>query len=841
MDSKKIFLAIALALFGVISFSKGASAGVPGVVQNQLRDACRPYKFKMYEVLYGGGTELFDEYGGDNAIATANWISSDKHGDRNVNAVYEKNNFELSEENRTFYINTAVLPCKNLTQSGSAVNVRINARRHDARYLDTDPLEAKGEAGQGASHSYRAQPGELKRTGVIKVTIKPEALNKFKDGEYLTFSLHQCATPKVSTDPRKPVPPYPRENDPYEYVQGDPNNPGNCYSRDINIRISVPNKFNIESSTKAAVLNSSQSISSGDTRFKSNGRNNPQTAKVGQWVSFKHTVIGKDFNKPDVRGVGSYTTFRNNGSGDTPISNHGGFIWRRYGYESRKTLINQGLLTDTVNSTNENGEIFKVTKQMAGKTICSSMAYSINSLPGDIDNRNKYNQRTNEACVYVPYNFDVTPCVKIDKIKNCSGGDIDVPTDGKIPPDPNNGEEIEVPDNGTGTSPIRYKITTWRVPAAKEGLPTVNTKKENKNGNTCAADNFYWQVYQGLENCKVVREDSSGRPYDKSTKVADYIPEIEEGAEAGTRYCVALSISPYKMSDTQSKADQEANNNQWRHSAPICIKVVKKPKVQFWGNGVFSRAGIRTSLSPTKEGVLGSWVEYEAITGGNIRNFRTESSQSTRRLAIENYTSTGNFGQGAPSIDSVISSISSRFPRENLDNTTTRVTVHNDNNTTINGHGLLAADRRTEVIYGNNLHISDNIVNGDRTVNNDSDFRQIIIIADGNITIDSKVTKIDAWLIAKGTINTCAVNGLQNIQNVTTGNCNEQLQIRGGTLSNTLKLWRTHGSDGKTASSLSEPAEIIKQSADTYLWGQAQSGGQGKIVTTYTKELPVRY
>ena len=837
MDSKKIFLAIALALFGVISFSKGASAGVPGVVQNQLRDACRPYKFKMYEVLYGGGTELFDEYGGDNAIATANWISSDKHGDRNVNAVYEKNNFELSEENRTFYINTAVLPCKNLTQSGSAVNVRINARRHDARYLDTDPLEAKGEAGQGASHSYRAQPGELKRTGVIKVTIKPEALNKFKDGEYLTFSLHQCATPKVSTDPRKPVPPYPRENDPYEYVQGDPNNPGNCYSRDINIRISVPNKFNIESSTKAAVLNSSQSISSGDTRFKSNGRNNPQTAKVGQWVSFRHRVTAKDFNRSDVRGSGSYTTFRNNGSGDTPISSNDGFIWRRYGYESQKTLINQGLLTDPVNSVNGNNETFRVTRDMAGRTICSSMAYSIESQPGGTDNRNRFNQRTNEACVYVPYNFDVTPCVKIDKIKNCSGGDIDVPTDGKIPPDPNNGEEIEVPDNGTGTSPIKYKITTWRVPAAREGLPTVNTKKENKNGNTCAADNFYWQVYQGLENCKVVREDSSGRSYDKSTKVADYIPEIEEGAEAGTRYCVALSISPYKMSDTQSKADQEANNNQWRHSAPICIKVVKKPKVQFWGNGVFSRAGIRTSLSPTKEGVLGSWVEYEAITGGKIQNFRTESSQNTRRLAIEDYILTGSFGQGASSIDSVISSIASKFPRQNTNNSEMTVNVYDDTEQI----GGFSADRTTKVIYGKNLRIISDITNDDRTVNSDSDFRQIIIIADGNITIDQNVKRIDAWLIAKGTINTCAVNGLQNIQNVTTGNCNEQLQIRGGTLSNTLKLWRTHGSDGKTASSLSEPAEIIKQSADTYLWGQAQSGGQGKIVTTYTKELPVRY
>lgn len=832
MDSKKIFLAIALALFGVISFSKGANADVPRVVRNQLRDACR--KFTMYEVNYNGTRTFFEHYSGGNDIGTANWISSDENGDKNVNAVYEKRDFELSENSREFYINTAVLPCFNSYQSGAAVNVRINASRADARYLTAFPPEGKGEAGQGVPHSYGAQPGELKRTGKIRVLLKPEALNRFKDGDYLTFSLHQCAT-TVSGDN---VPNYPAWQDPYEYVQNSITNPGNCYSRDISIRISTPIKFNIESSTKAAVLNSSQSIRSDDTRFKSNGRNNPQTAKVGQWVSFKHTVIGKDFNKPDVQGFGSYTTFRNNGSGDTTISNHGGFIWRRYGYESRKTLINQGLLTDTVNSTNENGEIFKVTKQMAGKTICSSMAYSIKSLPGDIDNRNRYNQRTNEACVYVPYNFDVTPCVKIDKIKNCSGGDIDVPTDGKIPPDPNNGEEIEVPDNGTGTSPIKYKITTWRVPAAREGRVTVNTKRENENGSTCAADNFYWQDYQGLENCKVVREDSSGRPYDKNTRIADFVPGIEEGAEAGTRYCVALSISPYKMSDTQSKAEQDANIKQWRHSAPVCIKVVKKPKVQFWGNGVFSRAGIRTSLSSTNRGVLGSWVEYEAITGGDIHNFRTESSQSTHRLAIENYVLAGNFGQGASSIQSVISSIESRFPRQNTDNSAVTVNVYDRPTEQIGGFN---ADRTTKVVYAKNLRISGNIINGDRTVNNDSDFRQIIIIADGNITIDPNVRNIDAWLIAKGTINTCAVDGNQNIQKVTTGNCNERLQIRGGTLSDTLKLWRTHGSDGRTVESLSEPAEIINQSADTYLWGQAQSGGQGKIVTTYTKELPVRY
>ena len=642
MNNKKTFFALVLSFFGAIVLSKGASAGVPLSVQRQLRDACRGGS--MFEVKYDGSIDYTDpfEIYYDNKVTSANWVSSDINGENVVNSVYEKHNFELSEDKRTFYMNTAVLPCKG-GQKGTAVNVRVDRGRYNAGDLIVSPSQAYGTYGEGHYHQYNYAQGELRRSGRIDITVKSSAINKLKDGDYITFSFHQCAKTILTKKN------YDTDVDNNDSGKGK----GGCYSRPISIRVSVPNKFNVESSTKAAVLDSSQSISSGDSRFKSNGRNNPQTAKVGQWVSFKHTVIGKDFNRPDVQGFGSYTTFRNNGSGDVPISNHGRFVWRRYGYESRKTLINQGLLTDTVNSTNENGEIFKVTKEMAGKTICSSMAYSI--WAGDIDGRNSYNQRTNEACVYVPYNFDVTPCVKIDKIKNCSGGDIDVPTDGKIPPDPNNGEEIEVPDNGTGTSPIKYKITTWRVPAAREGRVTVNTKRENENGNTCAADNFYWQDYQGLENCKVVREDSSGRPYDKNTRIADFVPEIEEGAEAGTRYCVALSISPYKMSDTQSKAEQDANIKQWRHSAPVCIKVVKKPKVQFWGNGVFSRAGIRTSLSSTNKGVLGSWVEYEAITGGNIHNFRTESSQSTHRLAIENYVLTGSFGQGASSIQSVIS------------------------------------------------------------------------------------------------------------------------------------------------------------------------------------------
>ena len=101
--------------------------------------------------------------------------------------------------------------------------------------------------------------------------------------------------------------------------------------------------------------------------------------------------------------------------------------------------------------------------------------------------------------------------------------------------------------------------------------------------------------------------------------------------------------------------------------------------------------------------------------------------------------------------------------------------------------------------------------------------------------------RVDAWLIARGVINTCAVNGAQNVNDVNMNNCDNQLRIRGGTVSKNLRLWRTAGSDGTTKDTLTSPAEIFNQSADTYLWAQAQSGSEGKIVTTYTKELPVRY
>ena len=825
-----LFFAILLSfVFNSIFFQKNTNAAsVPDNVIRRLLNSCDSNdKIKIMEKMYDSDEDkYFETYRSGITTITGNWISADPEGKKVISSIYEKNEFQVSKENRSFYLNIAAVACLDVYK-GIAANVRIQKGDLDANMLETSGPVGLGGKGQGTPFRYRMD--RARDVGRIapptKITIKESAIDKLSDGEIIQFNVWQCWSPYY----------HPGGNRSWE--EDHEGAPGNCYDHNIKIKIKAPVKFNVEGDTKAAVLNSSQRISSDDSTFKGNGRSNPQTAKVGQWVSFRHKVTGKDFNKNSVNGSGHYQTFRNDGHGDYSVNSNYNFRWNKDSRNSRPTIINQGNISDTINAVGTDREIFKVTGDMAGKTICSKMSYGVSA--GDIDNVNRYNKTTNEACVYVPYDFKITPCVKIDKIRNCSGGDLDIPTNGKVPNDPNDGEEILIPGGGTTTSSIKYKITTWRVPSDKEGSATHNNKRDNKNSDTCSPSNFYYQDYKGIEKCRVVKEGTG--KFNKDTRVADFIPSIEEGAEAGTRYCVALSISPYKMNSNQSQAEQakqERENLEWRHSAPICIKLAKKPKVQFWGNGVYSRSGIRTSLSPTKHGVLGSWVEYEALSGMKIKDFRTESSQSTQKLAIEDYSSKSSFGQGKASIDSLISNISSKFPKKNFENVNTKVEVYNDSHKQL---GAIWADKQTKVIYGKNIRISSDIVNPDRAVNSDSDFHQIIIIADGDITIDQGVKRVDAWLIARGVINTCAVNGAQNVNDVNMNNCDNQLRIRGGTVSKNLRLWRTAGSDGTTKDTLTNPAEIFNQSADTYLWAQAQSGSEGKIVTTYTKELPVRY
>ena len=115
---------------------------------------------------------------------------------------------------------------------------------------------------------------------------------------------------------------------------------------------------------------------------------------------------------------------------------------------------------------------------------------------------------------------------------------------------------------------------------------------------------------------------------------------------------------------------------------------------------------------------------------------------------------------------------------------------------------------------------------------------QLVIIVDGNIDILSSVTKIDAWLIATGSINTC-VNGNGDSEDLHGTVCGEKLNINGPIQANQLFLRRTAGSD--TVDTLNDPAEIINLRGDAYLWLRGIVQKNSGIHTTSVQEMSPRY
>ena len=121
----------------------------------------------------------------------------------------------------------------------------------------------------------------------------------------------------------------------------------------------------------------------------------------------------------------------------------------------------------------------------------------------------------------------------------------------------------------------------------------------------------------------------------------------------------------------------------------------------------------------------------------------------------------------------------------------------------------------------------------------DNEARQIVLIADGNIIIDENVTRIDAWLIAKETINTCSIAGVaQTVGTLNSDKCTNPLTINGPVYVKSMEFTRTYGND---SDSLGEPAEVINFTPSTLLWAYDLAKDDQTPKVTYIKELSPRY
>ena len=142
-------------------------------------------------------------------------------------------------------------------------------------------------------------------------------------------------------------------------------------------------------------------------------------------------------------------------------------------------------------------------------------------------------------------------------------------------------------------------------------------------------------------------------------------------------------------------------------------------------------------------------------------------------------------------------------------------------------HGLAGASNVTMLASGAGTYtIKNDIINNSDVPN--------IIIAD-NITIQETVNRVDAWLIARNSINTC--NKVVGPTDMKLGDCKKTLRINGPIIAKTLIARRI----GDVQTDKKSIGEVVDLRGDAYIWAYKTTHGGTAYQTTGVRELPPRY
>lgn len=446
------------------------------------------------------------------------------------------------------------------------------------------------------------------------------------------------------------------------------------------------------------------------------------------------------------------------------------------------------------------------------------------------------------------YNYELTP-----KITTDSGNSYTVNKEA--------GESVKINPVVNNLKAAKTRNTEWKLTyfEVKSEESTVGDNQiDNNTSDTCSV---YSSTVSGedVKNGCTVKASGQNRTFnnngDNSFSDNEISQEIRNftipgDAALGTRYCFALSINPYKMNKTDNYDDQSKVSNQWRHSAPVCIQVVKKPKMQVWGASAWASGGVQMSVTKVNNTTFGSWAEYELVSPKLIKSMASASGYSGGVLSTEfkqiakltprTDSELGNYESSwSGNSTDIINNFRSRYEAEALTgwdysklNNNGRIVAYKTSNISL-GNITLVNGQSAVIFVNGDLNIDGDIITDLGSATSPYNIPQMVIIASGNINIQNNVTRVDAWLLSEKDLKTCAVVKSSVNQN----NCGNQLVINGPTVANNVKSWRTAGSSGD----FSSPAEIYNLRADAYLWLHSRSGGDGKIITTYTNELPVRF
>ena len=363
--------------------------------------------------------------------------------------------------------------------------------------------------------------------------------------------------------------------------------------------------------------------------------------------------------------------------------------------------------------------------------------------------------------------------------------------------------------------------------------------------------------------------------------------------DTGDKFCIAIAFN--KAAD---------NNSSWMVSKAYCGTSAKKPTMQVWGGSVLATGGINTSYTKEVSSgkYFGSWGDFSLISGGEIKKMASGAAFSGGRalssetaicdyspltIANENcsedngstlgqatlvrddskfYTRIKNNlipakaentyytkGYGFESFSFLSESFGAAYPAGSkielyykpssvLGSDTLQVPTSTRLGSGGSQPNITNSWNNAAIFYSpGNMEVTRNMVTTANNISALSDISTFILIADGDIIIDQDVTRLDAWIIAQGTLNTCSINGVAQTPGSSDFNsdtCSQLLEINGPVYADNIVLSRTSGAD---YSSLSSPAERIDYNSSFLLWSYFQSS-RGKFPqTVYLKELSPRY
>jgi hypothetical protein len=352
------------------------------------------------------------------------------------------------------------------------------------------------------------------------------------------------------------------------------------------------------------------------------------------------------------------------------------------------------------------------------------------------------------------------------------------------------------------------------------------------------------------------------------------VPDIEAGAS----YCVASAVYPASSADVTAAnyasnstgwADTEGKH-MWRVSRSVCFTVGKKPTFQVWGGSlcggedVIASSTAKNNISlPSGNITLGnsvvvfsSWVEQIVVAKGKVDKLASGASTGlTTKNAAEGgslesredfckyrvpFSIANHGGDICPNRSLTgYSGVVLKSSKEALAKIVPDDATH-INSGTYSGNGDLWGTNTINV--SEDIYINGNIIYHNGPYTTLSEIPKMIIYTTKDIHVACGVTRVDAVLLAGGTVYTCdSYGGRDSTERANIDSRAGQLTINGAILTKGLELGRTYGMGTGIYSKIT--AEIINYDSSIILWAKDNTDTEdfGKMHQVYQHDVAPRY